>query len=116
MAEHFKSVDAYIASFPKETQDVLRILRKIIHEEIEDVEETIKYNMPTFNKNGSYVIYFALWKKHISLYPFTEEMADAFEETKQYNTSGKGTIQFPLDQSLPIPLIKKIIQMRLKEL
>ncbi len=115
MANEIGTIDSYIKTFPKEVQLILYALKKTIEEEIPNVEEGIRYNMPTFFLNGDYIIYFAAWKKHISLYPFTDEMVKKFPETARYNTSGKGTIQFPINEPLPFPLIRKIVAIRLKE-
>ena len=90
-------------------------MRKVILEEVPGADEKISYAIPAVMANGKYIIYYSAWKKHISLYPFTGEMGKEFPETKDYNTSGKGTIQFPYDKPLPINLIKKITQFRLKE-
>lgn len=110
----FKSVDEYIDSFPKETKVILGLLRKTIKEVVPEVEEKISYNIPAFTLNGKYLIYFAAWKKYISLYPYNSELEKKFkEETKSYKKSGKGTIQFPLDKELPLSLIKKIVAFKL---
>lgn len=111
----FQTIDEYIHTFPARVQEVLQTLRTAIHDEIEDAEEGISYNMPTFRHNGDYIIYFAAWKHHIALYPFSSLMSKSIPETSVYKTSGKGTIQFPLDKPLPLPLIRKIVQFRLKE-
>lgn len=112
---HFKTIDEYVESFPTDVQKILQELRKIIRDEIPGVEETIHYSMPTFNYNGKYVIYFAAWKKHISLYPFSSEMEKDFPESSDYTISGKGTIQFPLNKPLPMKLIRDIVLFRLKQ-
>ena len=111
----FNTIDEYIADAPKEAQGKLKELRKTIKEVVPEVQETMSYKMPTFTLNGTYLVYFAAWKNHISLYPFSSAMEKSMPETSAYKTSGKGTIQFPLDQPLPLPLIRKIVQFRLKE-
>lgn len=116
MAIKFKTVEEYIASFPKEVQVVLQTIRRSIKEVLPDSEEVISYNIPAFIVSGERVVYFSGWQKHSSLYPFTEAMEKEFPETKDYNTSGKGTIQFPYDKPLPVELIKKIAKFRLKEI
>ncbi|MBI1259863.1 MAG: hypothetical protein GC204_20535 [Chloroflexi bacterium] len=113
-AEKFKTIDDYIRSFPPEVRGVLQTLRETIKEEAPEAEETIKYDMPTFVWHGN-LVYFAAWKKHISLYPITHTMEDAIREISDYKNSGKGTIQFPLDQPLPLPLIRRIVQFRVQE-
>ncbi len=105
----FETVDEYIQTFPEDVRGVLETLRQTIREEIPEAEETIRYNMPTYKLNGSYVVYFAGWKKHVSMYPFSSEMEASMEEASAYKTSGSGTIQFPLNRPLPLPFIRKIV-------
>lgn len=110
----FKTIDEYIESFPQAVRERLQELRRTIKEVAPTAEEAIKYQMPTFVLHGN-LVYFAAWKKHISLYPITAEMEASLEELTQYKTSGKGTIQFQLDQPLPLPLIRKIVAFRVQE-
>lgn len=112
---HFKNIDEYIKSFPTEVQEVLQTLRNTINNEIPGAVEVISYNMPAFILNGTRIIYFAGWKKHVSLYPFSTAMESALKDISKYKTSGKGTIQFRLDTPLPLPAIRAIVQFRLKE-
>jgi uncharacterized protein YdhG (YjbR/CyaY superfamily) len=90
-------------------------MRAIIRRASPEAEETISYNMPTFKLNGSYFIYFAAWKNHISLYPLSSAMEASMKEVSTYKTTGKGTIQFPIDKPLPLGLITKIVKFRMKE-
>ena len=110
----FKTVDEYIGSFPSNVQEVLQTFRQMVKEEAPQATETIKYDMPTYVFHGN-LVYFAGWKKHISFYPVTGDMEKNIEELANYKTSGKGTIQFPLNQPLPLPLIRTLIQFRLRE-
>lgn len=111
----FKSIDEYINSFPKDVKTKLTTLRQTIKEVAPQAQERVSYKMPALTLNGRIFIYFAAWKKHISLYPFTSEMEASFKESAAYKQSGKGTIQFQIDQPLPLPLIRKIIKYRMKE-
>ncbi|MBA3871398.1 MAG: DUF1801 domain-containing protein [Anaerolineae bacterium] len=110
----FKTVDEYIDSFPPNVKAVLQTIRQTIKEEVPQAAETIKYDMPTYVFHGN-LVYFAGWKKHISFYPITGEMEKNIEELSNYKTSGKGTIQFPLNQPLPLPFIRSLIQFRVRE-
>lgn len=105
--------DAYISGFPKETQKKLKEIRKAIRDTAQEATEAISYGMPAFNLHGSYLVYFAAFKNHIGLYPTPVGIEEFKEELQGYKT-GKGSIQFPLDQPLPIELIKKIVQFRMK--
>jgi uncharacterized protein YdhG (YjbR/CyaY superfamily) len=101
------TVDDYIATFPVDVQTVLEQVRSVIRKVVPQAEETISYGVPTFKLNGTYVIYFAGYKNHISIYPAPREN-EAFKEELARYKGGKGTVQFPLSQAIPLSLISKI--------
>jgi uncharacterized protein YdhG (YjbR/CyaY superfamily) len=109
------SIDAYITQFPPETQEVLAELRALIRATAPDTTERISYGIPTFDLNGRYLVYLAGWKHHVALYPVTPAMEQAFEdELAPYRTS-KGTLRFPLGQPMPTHLIRRIVEVRVRE-
>lgn len=110
-----KNIDEYIDGFPKDTQNMLMQVRQTIKATVPQAEETISYGMPTFKLNGHYLIYFAGYKNHIGLYPVPANNKGFEKDFSAYKTSGKGTIQFPLDKPVPVELIKKILKYRLNE-
>ena len=110
----WKTIDEYIGSFPDEVRTILQQLRQAIKAAAPEAEEAIKYGMPTFTLHGN-LVYFAAWKKHIGLYPITSEMEASLSALSAYKTSGKGTIQFPLDRPLPLALIRDIVRIRVAE-
>jgi len=105
--------DSYIASFPKETQKLLKQVRKAIQEAAPKAEELISYGMPAFKLNGP-VAYFAGYEHHIGFYPTGSGIAAFTEEIKKYKSS-KGAVQFPLDKPIPVTLIKKIVKFKVTE-
>jgi uncharacterized protein YdhG (YjbR/CyaY superfamily) len=110
-----KTIDEYIAGFPKETQVILEEVRNTIREAAPEAGETISYDMPTFTLGGSYLIYFAGWKKHIALYPVSGKLLEELgEELSKYKGS-KGSVHFPLDKPIPLDLITRIVKIRLQE-
>lgn len=109
----YTSIDEYHASFPDEVTPLLSIIRKAIQEAAPQSKEVIAYNMPAFKQNRV-LVYYAAYKKHIGFYPTAKPIEVFKKELKDYKTS-KGAIQFPLDQKLPIGLIKKIVRFRVKE-
>ena len=110
----FKSIDEYIGTFPEDMQKILEELRATIKAAAPEAEETISYNIPTFKMNGRYLIYFAGWKNHISLYPIPVG-SEAFNKQVAKYAEGKGTLKFPLDKPLPLKLITKIVKLKLDE-
>jgi len=110
----FKSIDEYIATFPDNMQKILEELRSTIKAAAPDAGETISYNIPTFTLNGKYLIYFAGWKNHISLYPIPIG-TDSFNKQVSKYAEGKGTLKFPMDKPLPMKLIAKIVNLKVAE-
>lgn len=108
----FASIDEYIETFPMDVQKVLEELRRTIKAAAPEAQETISYNMPTFTLNGTYLIYFAGWKKHVSIYPIPAG-TEAFNKEISKYADGKGTLKFPLDKPLPLKLINRIVKYRI---
>src|SRR3989304_3823711 len=108
----FKTIDEYIATFPKNVQSILEELRQAIRNSAPKAEEAISYQMPTFKLNGN-LVYFAAFKNHIGFYPTSSAIAAFKEELSDYKVS-KGTIRFPLDKPIPFDLVKKIVKYRVK--
>jgi uncharacterized protein YdhG (YjbR/CyaY superfamily) len=101
------NIDEYIASFPTETQQLLKQLRAALQQMVPDAQQKISYAIPTFTLNGN-LIHFAGYKNHIGLYPGCKAIEVFADDLKGYHTA-KGTVQFPLDQPLPMPLINKMV-------
>jgi uncharacterized protein YdhG (YjbR/CyaY superfamily) len=110
-----ENIDEYISTFPPETQEVLKQIRATIKKVVPKAEETISYGIPTFNLNGTYLIYFAAYKKHIGIYPVSKAIEEIDKRFASYKTSGKGTIQFPLNEPMPLKLITKLVKFKVKE-
>ena len=110
-----RNIEQYIADFPVNIQARLQEVRDIIKKAVPAAEETISYNMPAFKLNGVHLIYFAGWKNHISLYPFSSAMEASLPEVAAYKISGRGTIQFPVDKPLPVEFVEMIVKLREKE-
>jgi uncharacterized protein YdhG (YjbR/CyaY superfamily) len=106
------AVDEYIASFPKDVQRVLRELRRTIRAEVPDAEETISYQMPTY-VSGRHRVYFGGFKQHVGMYPPLHEAAPFKKQLARYE-GPKGNLRFPLDEPLPLPLIRKMVRFQLK--
>ena len=108
-----QNVDVYISGFPPETAVKLSELRALIKNLAPNVEETISYAIPTYKLNGT-LVHFAGYANHIGFYPGAGAIAEFADELVDYKTS-KGTVQFPLDQPLPMKLITKIVKFRINQ-
>ncbi|MCD0465708.1 hypothetical protein D0817_12170 [Flavobacterium cupreum] len=108
-----ENIDEYIGGFPTEVQEILEKIRVTIQKAAPDAKEKISYAMPAFEQNGI-VVYFAAFKKHIGLYALPTGHENFKEELSKYK-SGKGSVQFPLNEAMPFALITKIVKFRVKE-
>ena len=110
---NFGSIDEYIATFPVETQKILKKIRATIKTAAPDAEEKISYQMPTFDLKGN-LVHFAAFKNHIGFYP-TPSGIEKFKKELAVYEGAKGSVQFPLDKPIPYDLISKIVMFRVKE-
>ncbi len=107
------TIDEYIAGFPEDVQRILERIRATIREAAPDAEETIKYAMPTFTLNGD-LVYVAAFDHHIGFYA-TPTGHEAFKAELSAYKQSKGSVQFPLNQPIPLRLITRIIKFRVEE-
>lgn len=107
------SIDEYIAGFPADVQVVLKRFRRAIREAAPDAEEVISYQIPTYKQNGM-LVHFAAWKNHIGFYPGSSGVRAFKKELSKYENA-KGSVQFPLDQPMPLNLIKTMVAFRVRE-
>ena len=110
----FTTMDAYIASVPKDIQDILEKIRQTIRKAAPDAVEAISYQIPTFKLNGKNLVHFAAWKDHIGFYATPSGNAAFKKELSRYKVA-KGSIQFPLDEPMPYDLVTKMAKFRVKE-
>lgn len=111
--DQLATIDEYINSFPEKVRNILETLRQAIKEEAPEAEETIKYRLPTFTLHGN-LVHFGAFKNHIGFYP-TPSPTEAFREELSAYKKAKGSIQFPIDEPLPLSLIRKMVEYRVKE-
>ncbi len=107
-----RTVDEYIANAPKQIQSRLKELRSAIKSAAPKASEKISYGMPYYSYKGR-LIYFGFAKNHIGIYTMPPIVEEFGKELKKYQT-GKATIRLPLDENLPIELIKKLVKARVK--
>ena len=108
----YKTIDEYIASFPENIQSTLKEIRQAIRETAPQAEETISYQMPAFRLNGI-LVYFAAFKNHIGFFP-TSSGVETFKKELVVFEVSRGTIRFPLENPIPIDLVKRIVSYRVK--
>jgi uncharacterized protein YdhG (YjbR/CyaY superfamily) len=109
------SVEDYLAALPDERRAAVEELRQTINAAAPEATETIAYQMPALRTHGQFLMSYAAYKNHYSLFPASEAVIEALgEELKPY-LAGKGTIRFPADNPIPAVVVTKIVKVRLAE-
>jgi uncharacterized protein YdhG (YjbR/CyaY superfamily) len=108
------NIDQYILQFPHEIQERLQAVRLAIRDASPEATEGMSYGMPIFRYKGKRLLYFAGYKNHIGFYALPSGHLAFKEELKGYK-QGKGSVQFPHNQPLPLELIWSIAEFRTDE-
>jgi len=108
-----KTIEEYIYAAPADTQEKLWQIHECIRKAAPGAKEELKWGRPAYSYDKILVMY-AVFKKHIGFYPMPSVLKAFSKELSVYKT-GEGSVQFPLDEKLPLSLIKKIVLFRVKE-
>ena len=108
-----KTVNEYINAARPEARKKLREMRACIRGVAPGAKEELKWSMPSFSYRRILVMY-AAFQRHIGFYPTPSAVRAFAKQLGGYKTA-KGSIQFPQDQPLPHPLVRKIAAFRVLE-
>lgn len=114
MKTDIKTVEEYIATFPEDVQNKLQVVRKTILNNAPKATESISYGMPAYKSNKKPLVYFGGFAKHIGFYA-TPTGHEKFEFQLSKYKQGKGSVQFPLSEELPLDLIAEMVRFRVNE-
>ena len=101
-------IDEYLSQVAPAQKAELERVRRIVNEVAPEATEGISYGIPAFKFKGKYLIGFAAFKDHMSIFPGAMPI-DLLKNKLGSYTISKGTIQFTLENSLPEALIKEIL-------
>lgn len=105
-----ESIGEYLAGLSDDKRAALERLRKFIQAEVPSAEECISYGLPAFRLDGKVFIWFGAAANHCAIYGVKETYQGEFQN---YNTSGKGTLRFPVGNSLPDTLVRNLVRARM---
>jgi uncharacterized protein YdhG (YjbR/CyaY superfamily) len=111
------TVDEYLDGAPEPQQTTLRALRATLRSILPDAEEVISYGVPAFSVDGKAVAGYAHAKKHCSYFPHSGDVLRRVDSNllEGYDWS-KGTLRFPVDEPLPEPLVRRLVEVRLEQI
>jgi len=104
-------IRAYTAKLPPATRRRLKELADIIRKTAPNAVEAFSYQIPAFRLNGKILVWYAGWQNHLNIYPLNAADRE-FAKQKGFKTA-KGTVQFALDDPLPVSLIKRLVKSRM---
>jgi uncharacterized protein YdhG (YjbR/CyaY superfamily) len=110
----YSSMTEYFSDFPPDVRKRLQQVRAAVKEAVPGAKEGISYQIPAFMLNGKYFLSFAAWKRHIGMYPIPAG-TPAFQKAAAKYRSAKSTLNFPMDEPLPLGLIRKTAKYRAAE-
>jgi uncharacterized protein YdhG (YjbR/CyaY superfamily) len=108
-------VDTYLkkVSVPQRTE--LERIRKIIKKAVPDAEECISYGMPAFKYKKKYLIGYAAFAHHMSVFPASNPIEVMADKLKDFKLS-KGTVQFTLEYPIPASIIQELVAIRIRDI
>ena len=106
-------VSEYIAACPPKARAALKQVRAAIRAAAPGAEEAFSYRMPAFRLDGRVLVWYAAFTNHYSLFPIGAPIVRSLGKAAAGYETSKGTIRFPLDENVPVTLVKKIVKARI---
>lgn len=110
------TVDEHLAALPEDRRAVMDGLRQTIREAAPAAVEAIAYDMPAFRTtSGKFLVSFDAYQRHYSLFPASDTVVEEIGEPIRPYLSGRGTIRFPASRPVPLDLVRRVVEIRVRE-
>jgi uncharacterized protein YdhG (YjbR/CyaY superfamily) len=94
-------VDAYLDRLPADQRRLLADIRARVKALLPEATELMSYGMPTFKLDGKFVLSYAAWKRHCSIYPPGDELLARYAGELGGHGGTKGSLHFSAERPLP---------------
>ena len=108
-------IRAYFAAATPQGRKALRAVRAVVRATAPSAEESFSYRIPGFRLHGRPLVWYAAFSNHCSLYPITDNIRKAHRAALHGYQTSKGTVRFPLDQPIPVSLVRRLVRARMKD-
>jgi len=109
---HITDFAAYVASLPAGVRGVAHDVRAAVLAAAPTAGEAIQYGMPAFLRAGVPFLYFAVWRRHVGVYPLYPDAGELEPLVAPYRAK-KDTLQFSLREPLPYDVIRAVASFKL---
>jgi uncharacterized protein YdhG (YjbR/CyaY superfamily) len=111
------NVQAYLEGLEPAAREVVESIRATARAAAPDADEVIAYDMPALRLGGRYLVSYAAYRRHVSLFPWNPFVIEAVgDEALRPYMAGRGTLQFPLTEAVPLDLVRRVVAARVREL
>jgi len=111
------SVEAYLASLEPDAREVIEAIRSTARAAAPQADEVIAYDMPALRLGGRFLASYAAYRRHYSLFPWNPfVLAEVGEQALGPYMAGRGTLQFPRQKPVPLELVRRVVEARVREL
>ena len=110
-----QEIDQYLDALEEPKRATLARLRQVILEILPEAEQGISYGVPAFKVRGKTIAGFAAFKNHLSYLPHSGSVFPQLHDELEGYTTSSGALRFGIDEPLPVPLVKKLIAVRLEQ-
>ena len=115
MAKHL-SVEAYLDTLDSARREVVEAMRATARAAAPEADEVIAYDMPALRLGGRFLVSYAAYRRHYSLFPWNPYVvAEVGEAALAPFMAGRGTIQFPSTKAVPLDLVRRVVEARVRE-
>ena len=105
-------VDAYLAGLPAEQRELLQGLRDRVATLAPEAVDTISYDMPAFKLRDQFLLSYAGWKRHCSVYPINDELLASYADALEGYDRTKGSLHFSREKPLPDGFLDDLVRGR----
>jgi uncharacterized protein YdhG (YjbR/CyaY superfamily) len=109
------TVEEYIAALPEAQRGPLEALRAAVTAAAPEAMEVITYEMPGLRLDDRFLVSYAAYRRHYSLFPASDAVVETLGDEVRPYLAGRGTIRFPADRPIPTDLVRRIVEVRLRE-
>ena len=110
-----QEIDHYLDALEEQKRSTLTLLRQAILDLLPEAEQGISYGVPAFKVRGKTIAGFAAFKNHLSYLPHSGSVFPQLKDELTGYATSSGALRFSIDQPLPVPLVEKLIAVRLQQ-